>query len=126
MDDKILHLRFHHKGEFQKSRYVGGVQTLIKGISADIFSFTVLMEHVKDDLQYSEIGGIYISKGKASGGWTMVSKDAELAALVDKAKSGDHIDLYVDTVHDNTSEPLPQMQPHVIIRPRENIYAGIK
>ncbi|KAL1826878.1 hypothetical protein ACET3Z_005290 [Daucus carota] len=56
----------------------------------------------------------------------MVSKDAELAALVDKAKSGDHIDLYVDTVLDNTSEPLPQMQPHVIIRPRENIYADQK
>lgn len=126
MEEKILHLRFHHKGEFQESGYVGGVETVIQGVDCDVLSFTVVMEYVKDDLQYSEIGGIYVNKGKQSGGWTMVDKDAELYALVDKVKSGDHLDLYVDTVVDKTVEPLQKMQPHVVIRPRKNIYAGNK
>lgn len=126
MEDKILHLRFHHQGEFQEICYVSGVQTVVEGISSDVFSFTVLMEHVKEDLQYSEIGGIYVKKSVESGGWQMVGNDAELDVVVDKVKSGDHVDLYVDTVVDSKTEPLKQMQPHVVIRPRKSIYAGIK
>lgn len=37
---------------------------MLFSIEPNIFSYTVLMEHVKGDLKYSEIGGIYVSKGE--------------------------------------------------------------
>lgn len=126
MDQKIFHLRFHHRGEFQETTYVGGVETLVEGIDSDIFSYTVLMEHVKEDLHYSAVGGIYVKSGKERGIWKMVTNDVELNAVLARVNFGDHLDLYVDTVIDYKIEPLKQMQPHVEIRPRQNIYAGIK
>ncbi|KAL8117744.1 hypothetical protein AgCh_015577 [Apium graveolens] len=120
MEDKILHLRFHHKGEFHEIRYIGGVQIVVEGISSDVFSFTVLMEHVKEDLQYSEIGVIYVNKGVESGGWQMVGNDAELYTIVDKVKSGDHVDFFVDTV--SCLPPPPPLTPtnkKIVVRVEE-------
>ncbi|KAL8107992.1 hypothetical protein AgCh_024420 [Apium graveolens] len=51
----------------------------------------------------------------------MMGNDAELDAIVDKVKSGDHVNLFVDTVVDSKTEPFKKMQPHVVIRPRKNI-----
>ena len=90
-------------------------------VELDRFSYTVLMEFVKDDLKYSEIGGIYTSKG----GWKLCGNDADLSELVKGVKVGDHMDFYIDNVVDNTIEPMKQMQPHVVMRPRPNLFGGI-
>lgn len=58
MGDEIVNLRFHHKGKFQHIGYIGGEETVIVA-NPDLFSLPVLMEYVKDDLTYTEIGGIY-------------------------------------------------------------------
>lgn len=62
--EKLIHIRFHHQGEFQSTQYAGGIETVIWGVDIERFSYTVLMEHVKDDLEYSEIGGIYFGTGE--------------------------------------------------------------
>lgn len=123
MDD-LISLRFYHQGEFQSTKYVNGKENVIMNVEPDRFSYTVLMEHVKYDLEYSEIGGIYVSKGK-KGGWNLVSNDADLSAVVKGVKDGDQVDFYLDNVVDNNIEPIKQMQPHVIIRPRQELFAGI-
>lgn len=107
-------------------KFAIGEHRALMGIIFDIFSYTVFMEHVKEDLQYSGIGGIYVNKGIQSARWQKVTNDAELNALIDRVNSGDHMDFYVDTVVDSKTEPLKQMQPHVVIRPRHNIFTGIK
>lgn len=55
-----------------------------------------------------------------------MGNDVELDAVGDKVKSGNHVDFYVNTVVDSTTEPLKQLQPHIVIRPRKNIISGIK
>ncbi|KAL6530264.1 hypothetical protein OROHE_014617 [Orobanche hederae] len=100
MEDKWVHIRFHHKGKFMKSGFVGGQETTVTDVELDRFSYSVLMEHVKEDLKYTEIGGVYYPiKGNMT-------------------KNGDWVDLYVDNVVDKRIGPFKQMQPHVIIRPR--------
>ena len=81
------------------------------------------MEFVKDDLQYSETGGIYVSKGKQCG-WKLLTNDADLSSLTAGVKHGDRVDFYLDNVVDHSIEPVNQMQPHVTIRPRQDIFAG--
>jgi hypothetical protein len=122
--DNIIHLRFHHQGEFQSARYHGGIETDVPGVDTDIFSYTVLMEHVKDDLEYSEIGGIYVRVQEEFGNWKLLTNDSDLNPLVQRANSGDYIDFYIDNVIDMTVLPIKQMQPHVVIRPRQNLLAG--
>ena len=57
---EVINLRFYTMGKFQNSEYIGGEETVIMNIDPDLFSYTVVMEHVKDDLGYTEIGGIYM------------------------------------------------------------------
>lgn len=123
MAEKHLFLRFYHQGEFQKTKYSCGKCTKIPTpVDADIFSYSVLMEYVKDDVGYTEIGGVYVKKG--GGGWKMLTNDADVCGLVEGLKDGSFLDLYIDTVVDKTIEPAKQMQPHVIIRPRTSYFAG--
>ena len=122
--EKIIHLRFHHQGEFQKStRYAGGTETVVYGVDTEKFSYAVLMEHVKDDLQYSKIGVIYVM-AENSGDWKLVTSDLDLNRVVDQTKSNDHIDFYSDNVIDMSVHPIKKMQPHVVMRPRPNLVAG--
>lgn len=121
---ELMQLTFHHKGAFQKAQYVGGTDTVVKRVDPDYFSYTVLMEFVKDDLQYTEIGGIYMRNGE-KGGWKLVTNDADLSELVKGVNSGGNLDFYIDNVVDTAIEPLKQMQPHVIMRPRQNLVTGI-
>ena len=51
-------------------------------VETEKFSYTVLMEHVKDDLKYSEIGAVYASTKKL-GDWMLLTSDSELTGLVD-------------------------------------------
>lgn len=119
-------LKFHHKGKFEKNGYVGGEETSVMGVDLDMFSYTVLMEYVRDELEYTEIGGVYSWKGPMSG-WKLVTNDADLCELMQIKNNGDYIDFYVDTVVDDKIEPMKQMQPHVIVRPRKNLLTpGIK
>ena len=120
MEDDCLHLRFYHKGNFESNTYVGGQQSEYFYIDRDRWSYTVLMEYVKDDLGYSEIGGVYTNKG----GWKLCANDADLSEFEKGAKNGDYLEFYVDNVVDNKIEPLKQMQPHVVMRPRPNLFAG--
>ncbi|KAL1823166.1 hypothetical protein ACET3Z_004987 [Daucus carota] len=78
------------------------------------------MEYVKDDLGYSEIGGIYTRKE----GWKLCSNDADLSEFDKLAKNGDYLDFYIDNMVDNKVQPLKQMQPHVVMRPRPNIFTA--
>lgn len=94
------------------------------GVDPDLFSYTVLMEHVKDDLKYSEIGGIYICQQKG-GNWKLLTDDSDLAPLIEKSDDGDHPDFYLANVIDSNVQPIEQKQPHVVIRPRHNVLAGL-
>ncbi|XP_065870008.1 uncharacterized protein [Euphorbia lathyris] len=118
MEEKRFGIRFHHKGEFLKTKYSGGICTKISNsVDADRFSYTVLMEHVKDDVGYTEIGGIYVNKGKM-GGWKLVADDKDLGDFIRGFGGGDFLEFYIDNIIDNGIEPLMQMQPYVVIRPR--------
>lgn len=119
-----INLRLYHQGEFQPTRYVGGKELIIRNVEVDRFSYPVLMDYVKDDLEYSEIGGIYMRKGDKQGGWQLVANDVDLCSLTAGAADGENVDFYLDNVVDSTIEPMDQMQPFVIIRPRKDILAG--
>lgn len=124
MQEKTVNVRLYYQGEFKKTVYVGGETLLVNRVEVDTFSYTVLMEYVKDYLHYTEIGGIYISKGRG-GGWELMTKDAEVIALTNDCIDGEEIKFYIDNTVDKEIEPMIQMQPHVIIRPRKNLIQGI-
>lgn len=120
MAGKLFFLRFYHKGEFQKTKYSKGICTKIPTvIDSDLFSYSVLMEYVKE-VGYTEIGGVYVRKG----GWKLLSNDMDLVGLVEGVKDGYFLDLYIDNIVDKAIEPTKQMQPHVIIRPRTSYFEG--
>lgn len=121
--DEDKNIRLHYDGEFQRTSYVGGKSFLVRRVDMDCFSYTVLMEFVKDYLHYTEIGGVYISKGKR-GGWQLVVDDKGVNEYVGGCKN-EEIDFYIDNTVDKDIAPIIQMQPHVIIRPRNNIIQGI-
>lgn len=123
MTEKRINLRICHMGKFQNKEYVGGKECVLSNLDSDWFSYTVLMDHVKDELKYTEIGGIYARDGNQQEGWKMVANDQDLLEL---SKNGGHIDLYIDNTVDTRFEPLQQMQPFVVIRPRPNVFEGIK
>ncbi|KAL8156133.1 hypothetical protein AgCh_001289 [Apium graveolens] len=95
MDDKIVNLRLHYEGKFKKTSYVGGKHFIVMSLDVESFSYSVLMELVKDNLHFTEIEGIYVNKGRK-------------------------VNFYIDNIIDKQIETTPQMQPHVITRPREN------
>ena len=123
MNEKEITVRLNYNGRFQKSAYVSGRSFAVTRVEVDTFSYTVLMEYVKDYLHLTEIGGIYISKEK--GGWELVKNDKDLFGLVEACSDGEEIHFYVDNIVDKEIEPLNQMQPHVMVRPRKNIIEGI-
>lgn len=123
MKEKEILVTLHYNGQFQKNSYDGGKSLIVNRVEVDTFSYTVLMEFVKDYLHYTEIGGIYISKGK-KGGWQLVTNDKDLIELVQGCDDGHEIDFYIDNTVDKEIEPMIQMQPHVIIRPRKHLFQG--
>lgn len=124
MDEKCINVRLYHQGEFKKTVYAGGKSLVVTRVQVDRFSYTVLMEFVKDYLDYTEIGGIYISKGRG-GGWELMTKDAEVVGLTKDCVEGEEINFYIDNIVDKEIEPMIQMQPHVIIWPRKHLIQGI-
>ena len=104
MGEKEIHVRFYHAGEFNKTSYIGGESFTITRVELDTFSYTVLMEFVKDYLHYTEIGGVY-SKGE-SGGWELVSNDKELLEFVDSCDQGEEVEFYIDNNIDKDIQPL--------------------
>lgn len=117
-----INIRFNHAGEFKSKNYVGGMCMVVTRVEVDTFSYTVLMEFVRDYLHYTEIGGVYSKMTK--GGWQLISNDKDLMDIVAGCKHGEEIDLYVDNTVDKDIEPLNQMQPHVTVRPRNNLVQG--
>ncbi|KAL8103041.1 hypothetical protein AgCh_027540 [Apium graveolens] len=114
LDGGLFLSQVHHKGQFLKTKYLGGSCTKIPtAMEDDKFSFSVIMEHVMEDCKYNEIGGLYVKK--AEGGWIIISNDAEANELVKGSVDGAYLDLYIDTVIDKAIEPTKQMQPHVLV-----------
>lgn len=129
MEDIDYILSFHHKGEFTKTMYVGGTCTVIPElVEADRFSYTVLMEYVKGNLNYTEIGGVYVKK--VPNGWELIANDADLNEFVKAVgvkpveAAGVNLKFYVDNVVDLSIAPVSQMQPHVTVRPRNLFFEG--
>ena len=118
----MVKLKFHHKGKFQQTGYVGGEETIIFA-NPDLLSLPVVMEYVKDDLNYTEIGGVYMRNAEMTG-WELLKTDAEVCKMADNAGNGGHLDFYIDNVIDKKIEPL-KTQPHVLVRPRPNLFSGI-
>lgn len=123
MAPEEFHARLHHSGQFQKSSYVGGKTFVVTRVEVDLFSYTVLMEFVKDYLHYTEIGGIYVL-AEDDAGWKLITTDKDVMEVVEGYSNGEEVNFYIDNTVDQTIEPLHQMQPHVIIRPRKNIIQG--
>ncbi|KAL8092583.1 hypothetical protein AgCh_034733 [Apium graveolens] len=122
MSEDIVKLRFHHKGKFQETGYVGGEESVIIA-NPELLSLPILMEFVRDDLKYTEIGGVY-RRNVENGDWEMFKTDAELCKVVDRAGNGGHLDWYIDNVVDKKIEPL-KTQPHVLVRPRPILFVGV-
>lgn len=123
MGEKHFFLRFYHKGQFLKTKYHSGTCIKIPDVmEPDRFSYSVIMEYVKEAAGYAEIGGVYVKK--AGGGWKLVSNDAEACELGNGLKDGSMLDLYIDTVVDKAIQPVKQLQPHVIVRPRTSFFEG--
>ncbi|KAL8114324.1 hypothetical protein AgCh_021248 [Apium graveolens] len=119
MDDTTVNVRLHYEGKFKKTSYVGGKHFIVMGLDIESFSYSVLMELVKDNLHFTEIGGIYANRGR-KGGWQLLSNNKQVMALVEDCSPGYLVNFYIDNIVDKQIEPAPQMQPHVITRPREN------
>ncbi|KAL8108735.1 hypothetical protein AgCh_024996 [Apium graveolens] len=117
--DKMINVRLHYDGQFQKASYVGGKSMLVTRMDVERFSYTILIEFVKDYRNFSEIGGIYISKGKR-GGWNLLLDDKDVLGC----ENDEEIHFYIDNTIDLDIEPACQMQPHVKIRARKNIIEG--
>ncbi|KAL8116810.1 hypothetical protein AgCh_023104 [Apium graveolens] len=115
MDDTTVNVRLHYKGKFKKTSYVGGKHFILMGLDVESFSYSVLMELVKDNLHFTEIGGIYANKGR-KGGWHLLSNDKQVMALVEDCAPSYLVNFYIDNIVDKQIEPAPQMQPH----PSEN------
>lgn len=123
MEEKYFFLRFSHKGQILKTKYHGGSCLKVPtAMDPEKFSYSVLMEYVKDDVGYTEIGGVYIKK--AGGGWKLLDSDKLVCELVNALPQGSVLDLYIDTVVDKAIEPAEQLQPHVIVRPRTTFFEG--
>ncbi|KAL8107573.1 hypothetical protein AgCh_024114 [Apium graveolens] len=119
MDDTTVNVRLHYEGKFKKTSYVGGKHFIVMGLDVESFSYYVLMELVKDNLHFTEIGRIYASRGR-KGGWQLLSNDKKVMALVEDCAPGYLVNFYIDNIVDKQIEPAPQIQPHVITRPRES------
>lgn len=117
MADDCITIRLHHSGEFFKTEYSGGSYVTYTNVDLDLFSYTVLMEWVKD-LNYNEIGGIYIKKRK-SNQWTLVTNDRGVEDYKEENNSSE-LDFFIDCTVDRRIVPMKQMQPHVIVRPRSS------
>ncbi|KAL8103614.1 hypothetical protein AgCh_027986 [Apium graveolens] len=117
MEEKCVTLNLHYGGIFKKTTYHGGQSFIGNRLDTSEFSYSVLMEYVKDYMKLTEIGGVYT---KAADGWKLLTCDKELLDLVNETKPDHELHLYVDTVIDKEVEPSVQMQPWVIIRPRKN------
>ena len=123
MAPEEFNVRLNHNGQFKKSSYVGGEVFVVTRVELDLFSYTVLMEFVKDYLHYTEIGGVYILD-EENGGWKLITTDKDVMEVVQGYDNGEEVEFYIDNTVDENIEPLNQMQPHVVIRPRKNIIQG--
>ena len=82
------------------------------------------MDFVKDCLHYTEIGGVYISKGMR-GGWQLILNNKDLNEYVQHCNKQEEVVFYIDNTIDKDIEPVTQLHPHVIIRRRKNIIQDI-
>ncbi|KAL1803275.1 hypothetical protein ACET3Z_031922 [Daucus carota] len=111
MDSEKVIIRLHHNGQFMKTKYVGD-KCETYDVERDYFSYSVLMEFVKE-LKYDEIGGVYTKLR----GWKLVTDDK---GVTDATNGRAEIDFYIDNNVDPDVPPMKQMQPHVIIRPKSS------
>lgn len=124
MAEKHVNIGLYHGGEFQRTSYSGGDCLTIYNVDADMWAYNDLMEEVKDLLKLNEIGGVYAKEGK-HGGWKLLRTDLDIIQEIEKCNDGEEVKLYVDTVVDPAIEPLCEMQPHVIVRPRKSLFEGM-
>ena len=79
--DELINIRLQHGGQFRRACYVGGESFVVTKYDVDRFSYSVLMDFVKDCLHYTEIGGVYINKG-TRGGWQLILNDKDVNEYV--------------------------------------------
>lgn len=118
MEGEYMTFRVHHKGEFYRKKYIGGLVKTYNNFDLDVFSYSELMEWVKA-LGYTEIGGIYVRKEENSDGWELITDDAGLNEYT-RASNASELDLFLDCDVDRNIKAVRQMQPHVIVRPKKS------
>lgn len=122
MVEKDARTKKYNRERIHKNKIRRGTCTeLTELVDADRFSYTVLMEYVKGDLGYSEIGGVYINR--VPQGWKLVDNDGDLNEYI-QTSNGITLVFYLDDVVDKSIEQVSQMQPRVIVRPRTNFFEG--
>ena len=52
MDNDKVNIRLYYKGEFRRTTYSGADKMLVPRVLVDEFSYSVLMEYVKDYLHF--------------------------------------------------------------------------
>ncbi|XP_063936191.1 uncharacterized protein LOC135150455 [Daucus carota subsp. sativus] len=120
MAEKLVNVRYNYDGTFNKTSYSGGKSIIFNCQDVDEFSYTVALENVKDCLNCTEIGGLYVLNGKPLQ-WKLLKCDSDLLQLVDACESGGDINIYVDCVVDKECKPLEPGVPFLVVRPRKNI-----
>ncbi|CAH9082990.1 unnamed protein product [Cuscuta epithymum] len=124
MVDKVFSLNFITGGTFLKTKYFGGYRRKINNaIDVERFSYAVLMEYVKEDCSFEEIGGVYVPNANKLG-WKLLTNDNDVINYVLAHEKDDVIDFWIDNVADEEIPPMDQNQPHVIVRPRKCILTG--
>ncbi|CAH9078378.1 unnamed protein product [Cuscuta europaea] len=124
MVDKVFSLNFITGGTFLKTKYSGGYHRKVKdAIDMEIFSYGVLMEYVKEDCLFEEIGGVYVPNLNRFG-WKPLTNDSDVLNYVLAREKDDVIHFWIDHVADEEIPPMDQNQPHVIVRPRKCILTG--
>ncbi|KAL1831023.1 hypothetical protein ACET3Z_000674 [Daucus carota] len=109
MGEKVVTIRLNYDGIFKKDSYAGGKSFAVSKVDTEEFSYSVLMEFIKDYLHLTEIGGICMGDDS---GWKLLTNDKELLKLVDDGcENKGEIVLYVDMVVEREIEPSVQMQP---------------
>lgn len=69
------------------------------------------MEWLKDDLKYTEIGGVYVNK-RRNCGWKLVTDDAGVNECTEKSKNS-LVEFFIDCDGDKEIASVKQMQPHL-------------
>ncbi|KAL8090359.1 hypothetical protein AgCh_039726 [Apium graveolens] len=108
MDDTTVNVRLHYEGKFKNTSYVGGKHFIMMGLDVESFSYSVLIELVKDNLHFTEIIGIYANKGRKASPEKPLKRNENEKVTVRRKLA---LELYAGDVEDTGNKDVVQKLP---------------